>query len=90
MSDVVLYDCDDRGVATATLNRPEVRNAYNGDLIEGLIAAAGRAAEDPAVRVLLIRGNGKHFAAGADLKWVRSVAEQSPEANFRAIPPSRV
>ncbi len=82
MSDVVLYDCDDRGVATATLNRPEVRNAYNGELIEGLIAAAGRAAEDPAVRVLLIRGNGKHFAAGADLKWVRSVAEQSPEANF--------
>jgi methylglutaconyl-CoA hydratase len=82
MADVVLYDCDARGVATATLNRPEVRNAYNGELIDGLTAAAARAAEDPAVRLLLIRGQGPHFAAGADLKWVRSVAAASPEENL--------
>ncbi len=82
MSDIVLYDCDARGVATVTLNRPEVRNAYNGDLIDGLTAAVTRGAEDPAARVILLRGNGPHFAAGADLKWIRAIAAGSPEENL--------
>ncbi len=78
----VLSAVDRRGVATVTINRPEVNNAYDGDVILGLIDAFGRLAGDPAVRVILLRGNGKHFQAGADLKWVKANAALSPEANL--------
>lgn len=78
---VVLTDIDARGVATATINRPRVNNAYNGEVVQGLIAAIGAFAADDTVRVIIIRGNGKHFQAGADLKWLNAASEQSPEAN---------
>jgi len=66
--DVVLLDVDDRGVATVTLNRPEVGNAYNAAMLEGLIGGLQRLAGDPGVRCLVIRGAGKHFQAGADIR----------------------
>src|SRR3546814_6699490 len=66
---VVLTEVDGRGVATVTLNRPAVNNAYNGEMILGLIDAFQKFGADPAVRVVTIRGNGRHFQAGADLKW---------------------
>jgi methylglutaconyl-CoA hydratase len=80
----VLHGLDDRGVATVTLNRPEVGNAYNGDLIQGLLSAMDALSVTPELRVVLLRGNGKHFQAGADLAWVRSVARASTEANIAA------
>ena len=79
---VVLTDIDDRGVATATLNRPAVHNAYNGDVIQGLIDAVGSFAADDRVRVVVLRGNGKHFQAGADLRWLNEIGAQSPEENL--------
>ena len=63
----VLWSVDARGVATVTLNRPEVNNAYNGDLIQGLLDAMDELGAHPELRALLLRGNGKHFQAGADL-----------------------
>jgi len=54
---VVLTDIDARGVATATINRPEVNNAYNGDVVQGLIDAVGAFSADDSVRVIVIRGN---------------------------------
>jgi len=56
------------GVATITLNRPESRNALNRAMCEDLIAAAAFAAGDGSVRLLLVRGAGPVFCAGADLK----------------------
>jgi enoyl-CoA hydratase len=56
------------GVATITLDRPDSRNALNRAMCEDLIAAAAAAAADPAVRLVLVRGNGPVFCAGADLK----------------------
>ena len=78
---LVLTGVDERGVATLTLNRPEVHNAYNGPMIEALSAAAGALAADPRVRLLILRANGKHFQAGADLAWLREVASGALEDN---------
>lgn len=63
----VLY-AKDGGVATLTLNRPENRNALNLAMCEGLLAGAQAAAADPEVRLVLVRGAGAVFCAGADLK----------------------
>jgi methylglutaconyl-CoA hydratase len=78
----VLWNVDARGVATVTLNRPDVNNAYDASLIQGLHDAMD--ALGSGVRVLVLRGAGRHFQAGADLKWIRAVAGQSAEENERA------
>jgi methylglutaconyl-CoA hydratase len=78
---LVLSSIDQRGVATLTLNRPEVHNAYNGAMIDALIEAAGALAADERVRLLVLRANGKHFQAGADLAWLREVAGFALEDN---------
>lgn len=78
----VLWNVDARGVATVTLNRPEVNNAYDAALIQGLHDAMN--ALGPEVRVVILRGAGRHFQAGADLKWIRAVAAQSREENESA------
>jgi methylglutaconyl-CoA hydratase len=78
----VLWNVDARGVATVTLNRAEVNNAYDAALIQGLHDAMD--ALGPQVRALVLQGAGRHFQAGADLKWIRAVAAQSREENERA------
>src|SRR5215216_5990870 len=77
----VLWDLDARGVATVTLNRPEVNNAYDAGLINGVLAAMDELGKKPKLRVVVLKGNGKHFQAGADLKWINAVRPQSPEEN---------
>ena len=79
----VLWGLDERGVATVTLNRPEVNNAYNGDLIAGLLAAMDALAGAPDLRAVVLKGNGRHFQAGADLKWVNAVRAASADENVR-------
>ena len=79
----VLWEVDGRGVATVTLNRPEVNNAYNGDLIDALHAAMDDLGARSGVRVVVMRGNGKHFQAGVDLRWSDEVAAASPAENLR-------
>jgi enoyl-CoA hydratase/carnithine racemase len=67
MADVLLYEVAD-GVATVTLNRPDQRNALNGELLTALVEAVRRARDDEAVRALVLTGAGdKVFCAGADL-----------------------
>ncbi len=84
MSDApVLLDIDARGVATVTLNRPDVNNAYNGELIQALLAGLDRLDATPGLRAVVIKGNGRHFQAGADLKWIDAVRTASPEENLR-------
>jgi methylglutaconyl-CoA hydratase len=77
----VLWELDQRGVATVTLNRPEVNNAYDAGLIHGLLAAMDELGSKSQLRIVMLRGNGKHFQAGADLKWINAVRPGSPEAN---------
>lgn len=72
------------GIGTLTLNRPAVNNAYDGALLDAVAEGVGRLASDAAVRVIVIRGNGRHFQAGADLAWLRRVAGEDEAANVAA------
>jgi methylglutaconyl-CoA hydratase len=81
MNDTVLWNLDRRGVATVTLNRPRVNNAYDGDLIAGLHAAMDALGGEPSLRIVMLKGNGRQFQAGADLAWISGVATQSPREN---------
>jgi len=65
--DPILYEAADQ-VAVITLNRPEVANAQSMEMLDDLDAAWTRAASDDDVRVIVLRGNGKHFSSGHDLK----------------------
>ena len=64
----VLLESVDRGLLTLTLNRPERRNALNPELGRRLVEAASRAASDPAVRAILLKGAGGTFCVGGDVK----------------------
>jgi len=81
MDDLLLSEVND-GIATLTLNRPNQGNAFNDVLIQQLIDTLTeyRARDD--IRVLQIKGNGKHFCAGADLGWMKSMAQFSYEQNI--------
>lgn len=78
---VVLTEVDPRGVATVTINRPEVHNAYDGAVLQGLLDATAALGADSRVRALLLRGAGRHFQAGADLAWLKRVAALPPAEN---------
>ena len=80
----VLWNLDDRGVATVTLNRPEVNNAYDAGLINGVLAAMDELGRKPNLRMVVLKGNGRHFQAGADLKWINAVRPQSEAVNEAA------
>ena len=88
-SEVVLYEVDGP-VATITMNRPQVANAQNTALIDGIDAGFDRADADDDVRVVVLAGAGKHFSSGHDLKailgpdpdkWAQM--RDTPEGKFR-------
>ncbi|RVT45221.1 enoyl-CoA hydratase/isomerase family protein [Rheinheimera sediminis] len=70
------------GVAELVLNRAEVHNAFDDSMIGELIDALKTLAANPAVRVLLLKSLGKNFSAGADLNWMRSMAEKNYQQNL--------
>lgn len=65
-----------------TLNRPDVRNAFNEDVIAELTAWARQAAEDASLRVVVLGGAGKVFSAGADANWMARMVGYSREENL--------
>ena len=68
-------------VAEVWLNRPEVRNAFNDGVIAALTEAFTRLNQDTALRVVVLAGHGKAFCAGADLNWMRAMADYSWDEN---------
>ena len=70
-----------RHVARVFLNRPEVRNAFNAAVIAELAAAFNQFATDSELRVIVLGGHGKAFCAGADLAWMRAMADYNWEEN---------
>jgi len=72
--DVVLLNTTREGVAVVTLNRPEVHNAFNPDVIERLSDIFETLRGADGVRVVLLEANGPSFSAGADLSWMRAAA----------------
>ena len=75
-------DVADNGVARVTLNRPEVHNAFDDVLIRDLTAALERLNGDDAVRAVVLTGEGRSFSAGADLNWMRRMADYTWEQNL--------
>jgi methylglutaconyl-CoA hydratase len=65
----------ERGIASVILNRPELHNAFDDKMIIELIELFGKLEQDDQVRVLVLRAAGKSFSAGADLNWMRRMAD---------------
>jgi methylglutaconyl-CoA hydratase len=70
------------GVARVTLNRPEVRNAFDDALIAALTKAFLEIGKDDGIRVLVLAGNGPAFCAGADLNWMKRMAGYGRQENL--------
>lgn len=79
---VVLTSIDSRGIAEVVLNRPERNNAYNGAMIAELINSFTSLYNNNDVKVVLIKGNGKHFQGGADLEWLKEIGKLNKEENI--------
>lgn len=73
---------DERGVATVTMDRPEVRNAFDATLIGELTDAARALGDDRDVRVVVLTGAGPVFSAGADLNWMRAMRGRGFDENL--------
>lgn len=82
MSELIRLDRDD-GVATVTLTRPAIHNAFDDGLIEELTDALKSLADDEQTRAVVLTGEGASFSAGADLKWMRRMAAASEKDNRR-------
>ena len=80
----VLCEIDARGVATVRLNRPHRNNAYNGEMLQALVDGMAALEADASVRVIVLRGNGPHFQAGADLSWLKQINQGDAQANLAA------
>jgi enoyl-CoA hydratase len=87
MSDAVLFDARDDGIAIITLNRPDARNALGKDIRAGLFAAWHRFERDPALRVAILTGSGdKAFCAGGDLKEMTELRLAVPPRDMFPVP----
>ena len=74
---------DKRGVLTLCMNRPEVHNAFDAEMIRELTAALKAANQNDAVRMVVITATGSCFSAGADINWMRSLVNASRDENER-------
>lgn len=73
---------DAQGIARITLARPEVHNAFDDALIAALTRTLTQFGTDPAVRAVVLTGEGRSFSAGADLNWMRRMADYGEAENL--------
>lgn len=76
-------DRDARGVVRLTIDRPEIRNAFDGVLIADLTALLDELAAEDGIRALVLTGAGAAFSAGAELNWMKASGEQGDHENFQ-------
>lgn len=69
------------GLATVTMNRPEVHNAFNADMIAELTECYKQLNADKSVRIILLQAAGKSFSAGADINWMKGMVNATQEEN---------
>lgn len=81
VSDLVLIEATEDGIATVTINRPERRNAFNAEVIAALHQAFQTLSDADGVRLVFLTGAGVAFSAGADLEWMRAAVEWSESEN---------
>jgi methylglutaconyl-CoA hydratase len=78
----LLIEVDPRGVASVTINRPEVLNAFDEELIGRISSAFERVDASPEVRIVILRATGRVFCAGADIGWMQRAAANVFEENL--------
>lgn len=78
----LMSNLDERGVLQLSMNRPAVHNAFDDAQIARLSEALAEVAENPAVKCLVLSGEGRHFCAGADLNYMRRMGDYSYEDNL--------
>lgn len=83
VSETVLTVANERGRARVTLSRPQVRNAFNAELIARLATVFTALGGDPAVRVIVLEGAGPSFCGGADVNWMRGSLTLGEAENLR-------
>jgi len=76
-------EIDERGVVWLTINRPEKRNAFDDELIAGLCDEIIALDDNKQVRVIVLGGEGKTFSSGADLNWMKSMADYDEAENLK-------
>lgn len=81
-TETILTSIDERGIATVTMNRPELHNAFDDAFIAALTGELRRLEVDDSVRVVILAASGKSFSAGADLSWMRRMADYTREENL--------
>ena len=81
--DLITLEATQEGLAVVTLNRPDVHNAFNAELIAELTDAFHTIADQRTIRMMILRGAGKSFSAGADLNWMKLAAMHTREDNER-------
>ena len=69
----------EKNIAKVVLNRPDVHNAMNEQLMKELTSCFKEIAKDKKIRIVVLTGNGKSFCAGADLNWMKSMANYTME-----------
>ncbi|NRA72060.1 MAG: enoyl-CoA hydratase/isomerase family protein [Gammaproteobacteria bacterium] len=78
----VATSIDQRGIATVTMDRREVHNAFDDVMIKQLITTFAQLKADDNVHAVILRANGKNFSAGADLNWMRAMADKDYQENL--------
>ncbi len=83
-SSVCINDISRNGIATVELNRPDLNNAYDEHFLKEFVDCLMKLKMDSSVRVLLLKGRGKNFQAGADLAWLSRLNREDMAANHAA------
>lgn len=78
----IIVDRGADGLAQVTINRPELHNAFDEEVIAALTESFSSLAEDCSVRAVLLSGAGKSFSAGVDLNWMKRASQQDEAANI--------
>ena len=84
MADKVITNIDEAGNATLMFNRPEVHNAFDPEMVEGVTAALEKLDRDGSVRAVVLLGAGPSFSAGADITHMKKSARFSAKKNYDA------
>ncbi len=81
-NDKLIVGQTSQGVASLILNRPEIGNAFDAELIQNLIDALKQFEKD-GIRLLQLKSNGRHFSAGADLNWMKQAKSLTRDENYQ-------